>query len=396
MVVATFVSNAALALWCGQNLVSTLAIAAYRRGLPRPELPGIEPSVAVILPVKGYAHLAGLLPCLRAQRYSRYRIVASVESKEDPAFAILSAARREPGGPLEVVVAGLAENAGQKVWNLLAALDRLSPEDEIVAFLDADVLLTPLWLPRLVAVIVNSGRPVATGYRWMIPSDDRWSSACLAAANASLAALPRGALPLTIVWGGSVAMKRTTLETIRVREFWRGAISDDAQMARALRRAGLLAHAPRQGLVLTPVSCSWRGFLTFAVRQYRLVYFHMWQNWAVAAACLWAPPVCLILAGPSLAVGSALSWAALALILALSEVRTRLRRSLQRALWPEVHGPRDDRRWRVERLMRPVWHGLHAVAAAGAPFSRTIDWAGIRYRMNGPQDIVIERRSPLA
>jgi cellulose synthase/poly-beta-1,6-N-acetylglucosamine synthase-like glycosyltransferase len=183
LVVATFVSNAALALWCGQNLVSTLAIAAYRRGLPRPELPGSEPSVAVILPVKGGAHLAGLLPCLRAQRYSRYRIVASVESKEDPAFAILSAARREPGAPLDVVVAGLAENAGQKVWNLLAALDRLSPEDEIVAFLDADVLLTPLWLPRLVAVIVNSGRPVATGYRWMIPSDDRWSSACLAAAS---------------------------------------------------------------------------------------------------------------------------------------------------------------------------------------------------------------------
>jgi hypothetical protein len=45
--------------------------------------------------------------------------------------------------------------------------------------------------------------------------------------------------------------------------------------------------------------------------------------------------------------------------------------------------------------MRPVWHGFHALAAAGAPFSRRIDWAGVRYRLNGPQDVIIERRSPL-
>ena len=131
-------------------------------------------------------------------------------------------------------------------------------------------LPTPLWLPRLVAVIVNSGRPVATGYRWMTPADDRLSSCCLAAANDSIAALPRGALPLTIVWGGSVAMKRATLEAIRLRDFWRGAISDDAQMAEALRQAGLLAHAPRQGLLLTPVQCSWRGFLAFGVWAHRM------------------------------------------------------------------------------------------------------------------------------
>jgi Glycosyl transferase family 21 len=315
---------------------------------------------------------------------------------EDPAFAILRAAQAEPGVPLDVVVAGLAECAGQKVWNLLAALDHLRPEDEIVAFLDADVLLTPLWLPGLVALIVNSGRPVATGYRWMIPSDDRWSSACLAAANASLAALPRGALKLTIVWGGSVAMRRTTFERIRVREFWRGAISDDVQMAKALRRAGMLAYAPRQGLVLTPVSCSWRGFLSFAVRQYRMVYFHRRRSWAIATACLWAPPVCLLLAAPSLADWSAQAWAAFALIVALGEVRTRLRRSLQKALWPEVGGPRDERRWRVERLMRPVWHLAHAVSAAGAPLSRTVNWAGVRYRVNAPQDVIVESRSSVA
>ncbi|HZZ60137.1 MAG TPA: glycosyltransferase family 2 protein [Roseiarcus sp.] len=392
MAFANIVSEAAIALWLLQNLGSTIAVAAYRYGLPRPDAPGVEPSAAVILPVRGAANLADHLRLLRAQKYGRYRIIASVESRDDPAFAALCAAQREPGAPLEVTVAGLARDGGQKVVNQLAALKRLKPDDAIVAFIDVDALPTPLWLPRLVALLVNSRRPLATGYRWMTPADDRLSSCCLAAANDAIAALPRGALKLTIVWGGSVAMKRETLEKIRLEDFWRGAISDDSQMAEALRQAGMLAYAPRQGLLLTPASCSWREFFSFGVRQYRFVWIHQRKNWVIALACLWAPPLCLALAAPSLFEGSAGAWAALALILALGEVRGRLRRSLQRALWPDLGGPRDARRWQAERWLRPVWWLVHALAAAAAPLSRTIDWAGIRYRVNGPQDVIVERR----
>ncbi len=392
----TFAADAALAFWCAHNLVATFAVAAYRRGLPQLEIPGVEPSVAVLVPVRGTGILARHLPLLRGQDYGRYRIIASVESVDDPAFALLKAAEMEAGAPVEVTIAGLAEGAGQKVWNLLAALERLTPEDEVVAFIDADTLPTPLWLPRLVAVLVNSGRPVATGYRWMTPEDDRWSSSCLAAANNAIASLPRGALWLTIVWGGSVAMKQTTLGSIRIRDFWRGAISDDAQMARALREAGLLAHAPRQGLVLTPVSCSWWEFFAFGVRQYRFVYMHTPRTWVICALFLWAPIVCFAVAAPSLAKGSTLAWAAVALIVVLGEARIRMRRSLQKALWPDLGDPRDDRRWRVERLMRPVSHFIHAAAAVAAPFGRTIDWAGVRYQVDAPQSVIIERRRPAA
>src|SRR5271166_1412986 len=108
------------------------------------------------------------------------------------AGASVSAAEREPGAPLEVT-AGLGKDAGQKVVNQLAALERLKPDDAIVAFIDADALPTPIWLARLVAVLINSGKPLATGYRWMTPADDRWSSSCLTAANDSIASLPRGA-----------------------------------------------------------------------------------------------------------------------------------------------------------------------------------------------------------
>ena len=97
-------TDVSLAIWCQQNPVSTFAVAAYRRGLPQQEIPGAEPNVAVILPVRGCGVLDRHLPLLRAQRYTRYRIIASVESRDDPAFAFLCAAEPEPGAPLEVTV----------------------------------------------------------------------------------------------------------------------------------------------------------------------------------------------------------------------------------------------------------------------------------------------------
>ena len=268
---ASWAADASMLLWGLQNAVSTFAVLAYRHGLPRPEIPGTEPRVAVILPVKGEEGLGRFLGLLRGQRYARYRIIASIESDEDPALSLLVAAQHQEGASVEIVIAGLARSCGQKVWNQLAALERLTADDEIVAFIDADTLPTPLWLPRLVAAIVDAGRPVVTGYRWMAPADDRWSSSCLAAANASIATLPRG-LKSHLCWGGSVAMRRSTLEAIELRRRWIGAISDDLQLSAALRGAGIHAGAPRQGLLLTPVSVSWAGFFAFGVRQYRLVW----------------------------------------------------------------------------------------------------------------------------
>ena len=394
------VSGALLTVWCAQNFFSTCAAMGYARGLPQPEIPGAEPNVAIILPVKGDADLARLLPLLRAQSYSRYRIIAAVESEQDPAFPMLAAAALQPGASIEVTVAGLAQSAGQKVWNQLAALDRLRPEDEIVAFIDADTLPTPLWLPRLVSAVIDAGQSVVTGYRWMVPSDDRLSSSCLAAANASIATLPRRlpgvGFPRHLCWGGSMAMRQSTIEAIKLRDYWRGAVSDDLQMTAALRRAGIGVYAPRQGLVLSPVSSSWREFIAFGVRQYRLIWLHEPWSWTVALMCLWTPPITVAAALPSLATGSPHAWAAVGFVAALGEVRSRLRLRIQRALWPEIGPTRLEKlRWRVDSLLRPVWWLLHALCAAGAPLSRTIDWAGVRYRVDGPQIVAVERRDTL-
>ena len=63
------------------------------------------------------------------------------------------------------------------------------------------------------------------------------------------------------------------------------------------------------------------------------------RDWAVALVVLWVPIVAFVLIAPSLAAGAGWAWAALAALVALAEIRTALRRSLQRALWTGLEGP---------------------------------------------------------
>ena len=385
--------DGALLLWLGQSALSTLGVRIYAHGLPLKDFPPSRtPSVAVLVPVKGAGPcLPDFLNRLRHQDYPGYRIVAAVESRDDPAFSVLDAERARPGAPLEIAVAGLAQRGGQKVANLLAALDRLGAEDELVAFIDADTLPTEIWLARLVAVHVDAGMEVVTGYRWITPADGRLGSALLAAANASVATLPRRSSRLSMCWGGSLLLPKRTLDQIGIRTWWDGAVSDDFQMTAALAAAGIRPHATRQSLLLTPVSMGVAEAFAFGVRQYRLLRTHRPATWLMAVAFLVLPPACFLAILPALAAGDPVAWAGLVLIALLGEMRTRSRMRIQRALWGDAVAGDVPFRWQVDRWLRPAWWLLHAGCAAAAAASRTIRWAGVAYRIDGPRDVAVRR-----
>jgi len=385
-------AKAALFLWLVQSALSTLAAWLYARGLPRAEIPSRTPPVAVLLAVKGAEPSFGdFLTRLRHQDYPAYRIVAAVESRDDPAFSVLDAERARPGAPLEIVVAGLAQRGGQKIANLLAALDRIGTDDELVAFIDADTRPTKVWLPRLVAAHVDAGWEVVTGYAWIIPTDGRLGSALLAAANASVVTLPRRASRLALCWGGSTLLSRQTLDRIEIRTWWDGAVSDDLQMTAALAAAGIRPHAPRQSLLLTPVSAGVAEVFSYGVRQYRLLRTHFPRSWLMAVACLALPPAAFLMILPALATGNPIAWSGFFLVVLMGEMRTRSRMRIQHALWGDSPVRHGQFRWHVERWLRPAWWLLHVGCALAAAASRTIRWAGIDYRIDGPRSVTLRR-----
>jgi hypothetical protein len=75
----------------------------------------------------------------------------------------------------------------------------------------------------------------------------------------------------------------------------------------------------------------------------------------------------------------------------LGEVRYRCRRRIVIALWGEATAARLRMYWRVERWLRPIWWSFHALCVFSALGSRHIRWAGIDYRVRGPQDVEVLR-----
>jgi hypothetical protein len=378
--------------WAAIAVLNTFSAWRYTWGLPLSEIPGSTPPVAVIVAVKNTSEVSrAFFDRLRHQAYPDYRILAAIESEEDPAFAMVTEESKRPGVPLRTVVAGQSERTGQKVWNLLAALDAIEDRDKIVAFVDADTLPTPEWLSRLVAALVNTGRDAVTGYRWIIPADNRVSSAVVAAANASIVTLPRLPSLRNACWGGTTAMRRKTLEHIDIRRYWAGAISDDGQMTVALQEAGYQIFSPRQNLLLSPVAMSWSEALSFGRRQYRIIWLHSPGIWALAALGTLFPIAAAIAAMCMALQGSVLAVVLIGVSLALGEIRCRCRRRIVVALWGEATAAGLPIYWLVERWLRPIWWSFHALCVFSALGSRHIRWAGIDYQVRGPQDVEVSR-----
>jgi Glycosyl transferase family 21 len=378
--------------WGVIAVLSTLSAWRYTWGLPLSEIPGSTPPGAVIVAVKNASEISrAFFDRLRHQAYPDYRIIAAVESEEDPAFAMLTEVEKRPGAPLRTVVAGQSGRAGQKVWNLLAALDAIEDRDEIVAFVDADTLPAPEWLSRLVAALVNTGRDAVTGYRWIIPADNRVSSAVVAAANASVVTLLRLPSVKNHCWGGTMAMRRKTLERIDIRRYWAGAISDDAQMTRAFEEAGYQVYSPRQSLLLSPVAMGWSEALSFGRRQYRIMLLHDPGMWTLAALGTFFPIAAAIAALNMALQGSILAIVLIGVSLVLGEIRYHCRRRIVIALWGEATAAGLPMYWRVERWLRPIWWSFHALCVFSAAGSRHIRWAGIDYQVRGPQDVEVSR-----
>jgi Glycosyl transferase family 21 len=381
-----------LTLWIAIAVFNAVTAWRYARGLPFAEVPQATLSAAIIVAIKGASDAS--LSCfrrLRHQTYPDYRVIAAIESEQDPAFAMLAKEKNAPGAPLQIVIAGQSENTGQKVWNLLAALDALDARDELVVFTDADTLPSANWLAQLAASLINPGREAVTGYRWIIPADSRLGSAIVAAANASIVTLPRLPSVINHFWGGTMVMRRKTLERIDIRRNWNGAISDDTQMTRAFSRAEIPIFSPQQSLLLSPVSMSLREAFAFGKRQYRILWFEARTLWILAALFTVFPIVAAVTALSLVVRGNFYALAAIVAVALLGDIRYKSRRKIAEALWGEEAIVKNEFYWRVERWLRPLWWSFHALCIFSALGSRHIRWAGVDYWIRGPQNVEVSR-----
>ena len=374
-----------LIAWMATDLVATYGVWHYWRKLVPLAPAEVSPHAVILVPIKGVsAGTTNFLDTLCRQNYPHYRVIFAVESRADPALALIQATQQTVADriALDIVIAGNATRRAQKVHNLLAALDRLRDEDRIVVFADADTLLPPDWLTHLIRPIAIGEVNASTGYRWPLPIDRRLPTLICAAADLSITTSARSR-HWNVCWGGSTAVERAALDQIDLHSVWDRAASDDVTLTRALRAKNFIINAPLRVLVPSPITYNWIGLFRFARRQYLLVRNYAPRHWLFGGVTLCVPVAGATAGLVALPGGSLIAACALLASVAMLQFRLSIRRRIAMAVLPSEVLATAQATIGFASVAWPLIHLVHCAAFLSSCVGRRFTWAGIGYTLDG-------------
>jgi ceramide glucosyltransferase len=391
---------AAVLVW--QSLVSLLGgvrYLAYVRREMNAARTAFTPFASVIAPCRGLDQgLKENLDALFRQDYSAYEIVFVTDRADDPALAVVAEVcdewARSKAVRTRVVIAGAATESGQKVHNLRAAVAQVDSSSEVLVFVDTDARPHTAWLSSLIAPLADEQMGAATGYRWFIPDKGGLASHLRSVWNASIASALGEREDRNFCWGGSTAIRRATFQKLDMLTAWRGTLSDDFALMRALRRARMPIHFVPACLTASLEDCGFSELLEFTTRQLKITRVYAPPFWkAVLAGSLLFTLVffgglALTITRAALGLGYAVPLALIAFIYWLGIAKAALR-------WRAVQNPLAAHRALLRKgllahlLLWPVASLLYLYNALCALFSRRIEWRGITYCLKSPTETVI-------
>ncbi|MFN2452963.1 MAG: glycosyltransferase family 2 protein [Pyrinomonadaceae bacterium] len=394
---------AVLILW--QGIVSLAGgfryLAFVRREMndKQNESSSFQPFASVIAPCRGVDQgLRENLAALFVQQYPAYEVIFVADSATDAALCVVEDVRRQYAGKENVrtqtIIAGQATDSGQKVHNLRAAVRCVDGRSEAFVFVDTDARPRADWLASLIAPLENKETGAATGYRWYVPVRGGFASRLRAVWNGSIASALGERVNRNFCWGGSTAIRRDTFARLNMPERWRGTLSDDFTLMRALREAKLPIRFVPNCLTASFEDCSFKELLEFTTRQMKItrVYAaHFWKISLVSNLLF----VIVFFGGIALTVLHAVEGRAykvtLAFVLsiyALGTAKSFLR--LRAVSLPLAMYRAELRKDALSHLILwPLASALYLYNAIAAARSRRIEWRGIVYELKSPTETVI-------
>jgi ceramide glucosyltransferase len=394
---------AALVLW--QGLASLGGgrryLAFFRRELIAGQSSGEDyaPFASVFVPCRGLDQgLRENFAALFAQDYPAYELIFVSDCATDEALALGEELSREYAGGgvarISFVVAGRAAGSGQKVHNLLAAVRRASPRSEVYVFVDTDARPQAGWLASLVAPLADERVGAATGYRWFVPEQGGLASHLRAVWNASIASALGENSSRNFCWGGSTAIRRQTFDRLGMAERWRGTLSDDFALTRALQSERLPIKFVPACLTASVEDCSPGALFEFTTRQLKITRVYAPRLWLVVLisnllfiAAFWGG---LLIITARIAAGREFGWplAVVAAIFLLGAAKSLLRwRAVSLVLAP-YRGRLRRGLW-AHLTLWPVTAALFLFNALAALVSRRIVWRGIAYELNSATETTV-------
>ncbi|MEW6209780.1 MAG: glycosyltransferase family 2 protein [Acidobacteriota bacterium] len=383
-----------------QGIFSLIEGSSFRSFVRRSLNQDIEPftpKASVIAPCKGIDRdMEENLSALFDQNYADYEIIFVIASPDDGARTLIERIINEnPDQKSKLVIAPPNDNRGEKVNNLLAAIEHASRDTEAFVFVDSDARVHPEWLGALVAPLASDRTGAATGYRWYLPAKGGFWSALLSAWNGSVTTM-LGDHSHNFAWGGSTAVQRETFERAGVRESWQKALSDDYALTRAVQRAGLkIVFVPRC-LLPSREDASFSSLMEFTTRQVTITRVYRPRAWwtgiishALFVSTFFGGIAWMLIGG----INRVLPLAMLALIYLLGSLKGALRMFAAREAISEA---RDEitRLWWMYCLLWPMVSLVFLYNFIRSSLTVRVKWRGIIYEMRSAEETIIVAEEP--
>lgn len=351
-----------------------------------------EPMVTIIAPCKGVdQNMLANFDALLRQDLPDYEVIFVIDDPADPAADIVETVQQEAGHQVKLVVAPKAAGSSQKVENLREGVLHADPRSEVFVFVDSDARPSPGWLRALIAPLSDKTIGAATGYRWFLSEKPTFASELRSAWNASIASALGPNEKSNFTWGGSTAIRRGTFERLAIRELWKGTLSDDFAMTRAVREGGLRIRFVPQALTVSIENCTFRGLMEFTNRQMKITRVYMPNLWLLSffGSGLFCSVITasfiFVLSSPANSARFLVASATLILVSLFSLGKARLRlRAASMAL--SLHEKLVTRQRLPQMTLWPIAPFIFLLNCLSALLSRRVNWRGNRYEMVSPSE----------
>ncbi|MFK7769580.1 MAG: glycosyltransferase family 2 protein [Mariniblastus sp.] len=210
-----------------------------------------SPRVAIILCLRGAdPSLTQCLTGIFSQNYKdktgapNYQIHFVVDDKHDPALEVVqNFVEKNNSSQIEIRTHVLNPSDVQgslKCTALVTAIyeleDSKSSAIDVIALVDADARVDAGWLADLVGPLAYSAVGATTGNRWFAPNDNGLGSLVRQTWNAAAVAQMSF---YQIPWGGSLALRVSTIHQCDLLERWSQAFCEDTLLLGALKKEDL-------------------------------------------------------------------------------------------------------------------------------------------------------------
>jgi cellulose synthase/poly-beta-1,6-N-acetylglucosamine synthase-like glycosyltransferase len=360
-----------------------------------------RPRTVLIVPCKGLDSAFQQNSCsFFYQDYENYLLWFVVGDESDPAYSELCELKNRlsessKAQDVQVFVAGQGQTCSQKIHNLLYCYERISDDIDVLAFADSDICVHSDWLSHLVYPLRKSKNGAASGYRWFIPEKNNLASLALSAMNAKVAQL-LGNTRFNQAWGGSMAIRVEVFRKLGLDKIWPKTLSDDLSLSCAVKKAGLIVAFVPACLVASHEVTTWRKLFEFSRRQFLITRVSAPKTWwfglfsgLYSILGIWAAAGLAIYAGTIQNEHLPLFVAVPVVFFAGQLIRAILRQRMAGKLLK--HERRAMRAaCAADILAFWLWSLLMLFLIISSAFGRTICWRGIRYKLLGPTETIIE------